>query len=152
MNVKKIVDFVLKSVHLLTETTMRILLERDYMGIFPGFAIDQKQGIILIALRGVRNKGDKDEHHMEWGIKDGFLRKQELWETSVNHPTGCLKINIIFPPKRPPVRASLIEDTRQKTTLLGNENLIKLPDGHWRVHWETNQVKQHERYSIQWEW
>lgn len=122
----------------------------------PGVPVDfyrpGNKTYILIALRGVRNKGEKDEHHMEWGIMDGFLRKQELWETSVNHPTGWLKIDIIFPQKRPPIRVSLLEDTRQKTTLLGDENLTKLPDERWQVHWETNQVRQHERYSIQWEW
>jgi hypothetical protein len=122
----------------------------------PGKAVDfyrpGNKTYIVISIQNVRNCGDLDEYFIEWGMKDCFLRDQELWETSVNHPTRCMKINIVFPKNRPPKQFNLVEDTLQKVTRLGNEYLFRLPDGRWRLHWETDRVRQNERYILQWEW
>jgi hypothetical protein len=122
----------------------------------PGKAVDfyrpGNKTYIVISIQNVRNRGDQDEYFIEWEMKDCFLRDQELWETSVNHPTRNLKINIVFPKKRPPTQMNLIEDTRQNVSPLSNENIFRLPDGRWRLHWETARVRQNERYILQWEW
>ena len=55
---------------------------------------------ILISLREVKNKEDVDEFNIRWGIRDGFLRYEEQWETEISHPTDHLRISLIFPKDR----------------------------------------------------
>jgi hypothetical protein len=66
----------------------------------PGKAVDfyrpGNKTYIVISIQNVRNRGDQDEYFIKWGMKDCFLRDQELWETSVSHPTRSIKINIVF--------------------------------------------------------
>jgi len=100
----------------------------------------------------VKNKGDIDEFNIEWGIRNGFLRSSELWETEVNHPTDRMTIQVIFPKTRPPLRLYLTERTNQFTRLLDNESLSQLPDGRWLIKWEKQFPKLNERYIIQWDW
>lgn len=122
----------------------------------PGTAVDfyrpGNKTYILISLRGIKKRGDTDFFDIQWKIRNGFLRKQELWETEINHITQRLRVVVIFPKTRPPIRAWLIENIRQKTSLLGDEAQRQLPDGRWEVAWETDQPRLHERYGLQWEW
>lgn len=71
----------------------------------PGMPVDQYRSgyktYIIISRREVKNKGDIDEFNIEWGIRQGFLRRTEQWETHVKHPTKHLTINVIFPKSRP---------------------------------------------------
>jgi hypothetical protein len=107
---------------------------------------------ILVSRRQVKNKGDVDEFNIEWGIRGGFLRSTEQWETHVQHKTRYLKINVIFPKARPPQRVTLIEGDRQRSHTLGKSAQAVLPDGRSRVTWETTQPRLYETYILQWEW
>jgi hypothetical protein len=122
----------------------------------PGAAVDKyrfgHKTYILISLREVKQRGDSDEFIIERKIKNGFLRRQEQWETDINHPTRQVAIRLIFPKGRPPLRVALVENIRQKTTLVDDSNQRQLPDGRWLVDWETNDPRLNERYVLKWEW
>lgn len=122
----------------------------------PGKAVDMyrpgRKTIILISIQNIRQFGDQDEFLIEWGMKNSFLRERELWETSVDHPTQRMRLNIIFPANRPPTKVLLIEETKHTSRIVNDENVSKLVDGRWMVYWETNHPRQHERYSLQWDW
>jgi len=122
----------------------------------PGIPVDRyrpgKKTYILISLREVKNRGDEDEFNMEWEIRKGFLRQTELWEAEINHRMKKLRIQVIFPPSRPPRRASLVEESSQRTRPLSEEAQVRLPDSRWLVFWETDRPRLHETYSLRWEW
>jgi hypothetical protein len=119
----------------------------------PGTPVDQyrfgHKTHILISRREVKNKGDVDVFNIEWGIRQGFLRRTEHWETHIIHRMKHLKVSVVFPKSRPPQRAWLTESNRQR-----NHNLVerKLPGGRWQVAWETHRPRLYENYILQWEW
>ena len=121
----------------------------------PGTPVDQyrlgHKTYILISRREVKNKGDKDEFNIEWGIRQGFLRRTEQWETHVKHPTKSLKISVILPRSKPPRHTTLIESDRQRSHNLA-ERVRKLPGGRWLITWETCKPRLNETYILQWEW
>lgn len=51
----------------------------------PGTPVDQYRSghktYILVSRREVKNRGDVDEFNVEWGIRQGFLRRTGYWET-----------------------------------------------------------------------
>jgi hypothetical protein len=104
----------------------------------------------LISLREVKKRGDIDEFNIQWGIRDGFLRQTEQWETDISHRTKRMIVNVIFPKARPPLRASIIERSHQREVSLGKKK--RLPDGRWLVSWSKNAPRLHEQYVLQWEW
>ena len=122
----------------------------------PGTPVDQYRSgyktFILISRREVKNRGDRDEYNIQWGIRGGFQRGTEQWETLVTHPTKRLGISVIFPKSRPPTRISLIERNRQRTHPLAQSSRVVLPDGRRRVSWKTRQPRLHETYILEWEW
>ena len=122
----------------------------------PGAAVDfhrpAHKTYVLISLREVKNRGDVDEFNIQWEIHNGFRRSQESWETEVSHPTGRVKVRVVFPKSRPPLRATLIEDTRHRTQILNEDAQLKLPDGRWQLTWENDQPRLHERYILKWDW
>jgi hypothetical protein len=100
----------------------------------------------------VKQRGDSDEFIIERKIKNGFMHRQEQWETDINHPTRKVAIRLILPKGRPPMRVALVENIRQKTTLVSDSNQRRLPDGRWQVAWETQSPRLNERYVFKWEW
>jgi len=122
----------------------------------PGMAVDcYRPGLktfILISLREVKHEGDIDEFNIEWGIRDGFLRSEELWETEINHPTNHLEMKLVFPKTRTPRRVSVLEGNRRRSTLLDSDAQRELPDGRWQVSWEIKRPRLHEHYIIKWYW
>jgi hypothetical protein len=122
----------------------------------PGTPVDiyrpGKITYILVSLREVKNLGNIDEFNIEWGIVNGFVRANEIWETEVRHRTKIMKMRIIFPKGRPPLGVSLIENLRRRTSALDNKNITRLPDGRWQVQWQTNKPKLHESYILKWKW
>lgn len=122
----------------------------------PGVPVDRyrpgHKTFILISLREVKNKGDVDEFNIQWEMRHGFSRSTELWAAEVSHRTQWLKLEVIFPGARPPIRPSLVEGSTQKTTPLEPEALKVLPDGRYVVAWETQRPQLYETYAIQWEW
>jgi hypothetical protein len=122
----------------------------------PGVPVDRyrpgKKTYILISLREVKNRSDVDEFHIQWEMKNGFRRKIELWDARINHRMQHLRLKVIFPSKRPPLRVWLVEETTQKAFLLGDKAQTTLPDGRWQVEWETQRPRRHESYALKWEW
>jgi len=122
----------------------------------PGTPVDLYQPgrktYILVSLREVKNQGDIDEFNIEWGIADGFVREDEIWETEVRHRTRQLKIRVIFPKERPPLRVSLVEGTRPRIFSLDERDKTRLADGRWLISLVNENPKLHEIYTIRWEW
>lgn len=122
----------------------------------PGVEVDRYQldhkTIVLISLRERKQKEDKDEFNIQWDICDGFTQKEEQWTTEVSHRMQHLKIEVIFPKSRPPIQVSLTEYLRQRTQNLSQQAIRQLPTGQWRVSWETDRPRLHERYILKWLW
>ena len=122
----------------------------------PGTVVDSyRPGLktfLLISLRETKRRGDVDDFNIQWGIRNGFLRKTELLETEISHKTRQLTIRVIFPEDRPPKRAWIIESLRRRKQLLGKDSQVRMRDGRWLISWETKQPRLNERYQLQWEW
>jgi hypothetical protein len=122
----------------------------------PGTPVDRyrpgQKTYVLISLRDVKRRGDVDEFHIQWRLRDAFLRSRELLETEVSHRTRKLRVQLIFPAGRPPQRIVLREGRRPTAQPLPPEALLRLPDGRWRVLWEKAKPRLHERYTLQWDW
>jgi len=122
----------------------------------PGAVVDQyrpgQKTYLLISLRENKQRGDLDEFHISWRLKDAFRRAEEQWETEVSHRTQQLLVRLIFPKARPPVRLWLSEYLRRRTRLLDDSARQRLPDGRWQVEWQTKNPRLHERYALKWEW
>lgn len=107
---------------------------------------------ILLSLREVKNRGDIDEFDIQWDIRRGFLTKDGYWSTDISQPTKHIKVNVIFPKSRPPLRLSLEESNRKRTHDLQRNSLRQLPDGRWLVFWEKDKPKLYEVYVLRWIW
>lgn len=122
----------------------------------PGVVVDRyrpgQKTYILISLRESKQRGEVDEFHIEWSLRDAFLREQEQWETEVSHRTRYLHVRLVFPKTRPPIRIWMGEYLRRRMRLLGDSALRQLPNGRWQVEWQTNHPRLHERYVLKWEW
>lgn len=122
----------------------------------PGIPVDQyKAGYktyILLSLREVKNRGDVDEFHIQWKIKNGFLKTDGFWETDVSSRTRYMKVNVIFPKERPPHNIRLVENNIQRTSVRENDSINQLSDGRWQVTWETNKPRLYEHYILRWDW
>jgi hypothetical protein len=114
----------------------------------PGTPVDRYRSgyktYIIISRREVKNKGDVDEFNIEWGIRQGFLRRTEQWETHIKYSTKHLKINVIFPKSRPPHSTTLIEGNHQCSHNLEKGAQVLLPDGRWQITWETHKPRLYE--------
>lgn len=107
---------------------------------------------VLLSLREAKNRGDVDKFHIQWKIKNGFLKSDGYWSTSVSHRMEHMRINVVFPRSRPPLRLFLEESNRKKTHVLENEHCKQLADGRWRVTWETERPRLYEMYTLRWDW
>lgn len=120
-----------------------------------GKAVDQYRSgyktYILLSLREVKNRGDIDEFDIEWDILQGFLTEDGYWATDVSNRTKRIKVNVIFPKSRPPKNLTE-ESNRQRTQMLGRDAKKRLPDGRWKVTWETNKPRLYEIYVVRWIW
>ena len=107
---------------------------------------------ILISLRDVKQKGDQIKKNIQWNIKNGFLKPNGYWATDINHYTRKIKIVILFPRERPPIRVMMVESNRKKSKELLKDALTLLPDKRWQVTWEKKNPRLHEHYILKWEW
>ena len=107
---------------------------------------------ILLSLREVKNRGNIDEFNIAWDIRNGFLTEDGYWSTDITNQTRRIKINVIFPKSRPPSRLTIEENNRQRTHILNKDAQKRLPDGRWRVTWETNKPRLYEVYILRWIW
>ena len=122
----------------------------------PGVVVDQyrpgHKTYTLISLRGRKQRGDEDEFRIQWELRQAFTRTQEQWETEINHRTRQVRVRIVFPKDRPPIRAWQEGALRHRTQLLDDSLLAQLPDGRWQIAWDVDRPRLHERYVIRWEW
>lgn len=122
----------------------------------PGKPVDRyKLGYkqyILISLGTVRNKGDEDEFRFQWKIKNGFLKPDGFWGTDISTRTKRIKITVIFPKSRPPIRASVVESNHRRTHALDVKNYKELPDGRMAVSWSKEKPRLYEMYLLKWDW
>jgi hypothetical protein len=122
----------------------------------PGKVVDcyrpGQKTFLLISLRETKQRGDVDEFDIEWRITDGFTRSSELWETEIRHRTKRLKVEVIFPKSRPPLRLWIVEQLRRRRQQLDHDARRQLSDGRWLATWETESPRLNERYQLQWEW
>ena len=122
----------------------------------PGKAVDfsrpGRKTIILIAIQNIRHFGDQDEYVIAWGMTDCFLRGKEQWETSIDHPTSKIRLNLIFPFKRPPYQVLLIEESLHRSSLIDSQHFNRIDNERWMIHTEIEKPRLNERYILQWEW
>lgn len=122
----------------------------------PGVPVDRYQEgyryRILISLRQTKNRGDVEEFNIERRIKNGFRKADGSFQTNVDHRTQKLTLSVIFPSERPPLQVLFIQQRGERTTTLGAEHIRRLPDGKWRVQWNTDRPKQFESYIFRWKW
>jgi len=107
---------------------------------------------ILLSLREVKNKGDIDEFNISWGLKNGFLTPDGYWATHISHKMKGVKVSVILPKSRPPLRVLLEESHRRRTYILGDKHKKRLSDGRWKITWENRKPKLYELYTIRWDW
>lgn len=122
----------------------------------PGAAVDRyREGDrwhVLIAMHATKNRGDVEDFYVERSIADGFLKREEWWEVELRHPTRLLRLAILFPKGRPCTSAIITQRSRHRTWTLGPENIAVLPDGRQKLHWETQNVRSLEVYTLRWTW
>jgi hypothetical protein len=136
----------------------------------PGLAVDQHRSgyktYILLSLREVKNGGDIDDYNISWGIRNGFLTPDGYWSTEISHRMKRVRVNVIFPRRRPPHRVFLEENNRRRSKVLDEKYWKRLSDGRWRVTWEVNKPMDgrwrvtwevnkpmlFENYVIRWDW
>ena len=122
----------------------------------PGVPVDFYQfahkTYILISLRSVMQKGDITKFEIFWKINDGFKKPNGFWSTDINHFTKVMKVNVIFPKGRPPLKLLTVESNRQLTKELQKDVITQLPDNRWQVTWEKQNPRLYEHYILKWEW
>ena len=122
----------------------------------PGIPVDKyRSGYkthILISLRDIKNRGDIDEFKIRWEITSGFLSPTGFWATDVDHKTETLRVDVVFPKARPPVKASVFEKNLKRVNTLGDDSFSYLPDGRCLLSWEKPKPRRYEQYILRWEW
>ena len=108
--------------------------------------------IILLSLHEIKNRGDTDDFHINWEIKDGFKKREEFWETHISQKTKNFKVNLIFPKDRLPRRIKVEESNSRKTHKIIKDDYVILPDGRMKVTWEKKNPRLFENYIVKWKW
>jgi hypothetical protein len=122
----------------------------------PGKPVDFYQfahkTYIVISLRNVMQKGDSTKFEISWKTRNGFDKPSGFWSTDINHFTKKMKVNVIFPDKRPPTSISTVETNRQKNKEMLKDALMRLPDKRWQISWVKQNPRLYEHYVLKWEW
>ncbi len=122
----------------------------------PGEAVDQYQEgdrwNILISLRETKNSGDIEDFYIERKLKNTFTKNKEWRQVEIRHKTRRLKIEIVFPKERRCKRAILVERSRNRSTILGQEHFTERPGERQVLTWETTKIPRFEIYTIRWKW
>jgi len=122
----------------------------------PGLPVDFYQSghktYVIISLREIKSKDDIEIFNFQWKLEGKPVRKYGYWETFINRSTKNLKVMIIYPKNRPPIRVWVIEQNRKKTIELDEKNLTQLPDKRWKIVWEKKNPSLYENHTIKWEW
>ena len=122
----------------------------------PGLPVDfyqsgQKTNVI-ISMREIKSKGDIEILNFQWNLEGKPINKNGYWETFINRSTRNLKVKVIYPKQRPPIRVWIVERNKKKTIELDEKNLTQLPDKRWQIVWEKKSPRLYENYTMKWEW
>ena len=116
----------------------------------PGKVVDRwrpgQTTYLLISLRESKKRGDIDEFHIEWDIRNGFRRDTEQWETHFVNATDSFRADTIFPKERPPIQA------RVRARRMAEIASDKLPDGRYILSWQVKAPEHNIPYVVQWQW
>jgi len=122
----------------------------------PGVPVDFYQFAhkthVVISLREIKQKGNVTKFDISWKIKNGFVGSNGFWSTDINHFTKVMKVNVIFPKKRPPLKIMTVESNRQLTKEMQKDVITQLLDKRWQVTWEKQNPRLYEHYILKWEW
>jgi hypothetical protein len=122
----------------------------------PGKPVDHyrcgHKQCVLISLREARRRGDVLRISIDRTVRGGFNLDTGWSETVVQHRTQRFLTAVIFPKRRPPIQAALLEINQNRTTPLGEAHTEVLPDGRHRVFWDTQKPKLFETYTLNWAW
>jgi hypothetical protein len=125
-------------------------------GCSPGIDVDRypegDRWNVLISLRETKSRGEVEDFYIQRKIHHGFPRKEEWWQIEMQYQTRHLKFAVKFPPGRHCSRAVLIERKRNRSTLLGPQHFVDLPDGQRILTWENAKPRRFETYTIKWQW
>ena len=113
---------------------------------------DGSKKTILISLRETKNRGDTLHFKIARKILEGFMQRDEWWETEVYHRTQRMVVSVIFPPGRRCQRAIVTQRSTNRTTALGSTQFRFLGDGRQELTWEMRHPKLHDRYTLKWRW
>lgn len=122
----------------------------------PGVMVDKyKEGDrwnVLISLRQTKHKGDTVDFYIQRTEKRTFTKNEEWLQVELRHPTKHLVMNVIFPKKRLCKQASIIQRSRNRTTLLDTHHFRFLPDGRQLLTWEIKKVLIYDLFTLRWRW
>jgi hypothetical protein len=86
-------------------------------------------------------------------LKDIFRRSQEQREMEISQRTRRLLIQLIFPKAWPPMRILPLEYLRQRSRLLDDSLLQRLPNIHCQMEWQTKNPRGWTNvYTLKWVW
>lgn len=122
----------------------------------PGIPVDRyREGNkhrVLISLRETKRRGETMKIKIDRTVTNGFSRSPGWSETEVSHRTKQFHTSVIFPKKRSPKSAFLLQKHAGRVIPLGLNNIEQLPDGRQRVFWETEKPVLFETYILKWTW
>jgi hypothetical protein len=122
----------------------------------PGVPVDVfrvgSRHLILISLRQAKNRGDVVEFNIERKVEGGFTKKEEWLEVETRYPTRRLRIDVLFPARRPCRTAWLVARSADRTINLDANHFSRTRDGRQRLSWEAPKPMPHETYAICWVW
>ena len=122
----------------------------------PGVVADRfrlgAHQITLISLRQIKNRGDRLRLYIRRQIRHGWTAPEEWLEIAVDHRTRVLRVTLIFPKKRPPQRAFLIEETTGAERELRRRRWQVDSQGRTAIIWQKRQPRLGETYLLRWEW
>jgi hypothetical protein len=108
---------------------------------------DEGRRHFVIALKRRMARGDTLTFHVQRTAMVAFTRDEEWLETTIDHPIARLQRSIVFPAKRPCLRATLHAAGRQVPLQVHRES-----SGRTLVRVSIDQPKAHTPYTIRWSW
>ncbi len=115
-----------------------------------GVRAEGSKRAVLLDPDGHPAPGDRRTIESRRTIRGGFTRRQEYCEAFLERPTGSVELTVVFPPKRPPTTAQLVQAPSERV-------LRRLPvryraDGRAVLRCRLRQPQPGTTYSLRWAW
>jgi hypothetical protein len=81
-------------------------------------------------------------------IRNGFLKPDEYFESSVQRPTRQLRVTVLFPKARPPKLAYLVGTSGKSLS----QPRVTLRQGRASLRWALQSPRLGSVYSLRWAW